>query len=129
METSIQISLTDDFKDLCCIYQIRPDVFLQTVIDQISYPKYYSNPLGHNRWATFCFLHFIQEEEPKYQVNQLIADKYLDLIDSSMSYNVHAQTTDIEIVYNKISKIMQQWLKEVLAQRSSYITDQWQSFE
>lgn len=125
METTIKVNLSEDFSALCCIYQIKPDVFFQTIADQISFPSYYSNPMGNDRWATFCFLNFLQEEESKYQVDEALQDKYFMELQASNIYNIYADNTELEESKSKIKGIMNQWLKAVLAKRSSYIIENW----
>lgn len=125
METTINLNLSEDFSALCCIYQIKPDIFLQTVVDQISFPSYYSNPMGNDRWATFCFLNFLQEEESKYLVDEALQEKYFMELQASNIYNIYAEDTEIEESKLKIKEIMNQWLKAVLAERSKYITENW----
>lgn len=123
METTINIHLSQDFNTLCCIYQIKPEFFLQTVVDQISFPSYYSNPIGNDRWATFCFLNFLQQEESNFQVDEDLEDKYLDLLDSSINYNLHADPEVTAKSLTRVKGIMKEWQKAVLAERTKYITD------
>ena len=121
METTITLNLSEDFSTLCCIYQIKPDIFFQTVADQISFPSYYSNPMGNDRWATFCFLNFLQEEEPKYHVDRILEERFLHELDAVTDYNIYAPPTEMENSKIKITEVMNKWLKEVVTKRSSYI--------
>lgn len=123
METTINLNLLEDFSALCCIYQIQPSVFLQTVVDQISFPSYYSNPMGADRWATFCFLNFLQEEESKYQVDEEIEDRYMSQLEASINFSLTTDAGEISESFESVRSIMRQWLKAVLTQRSRYLTD------
>jgi len=58
METQIQLSLPEDFSMLCTIYQIKPELILEQFINQVSFPRFYSNPNGSEKWATYFFLTF-----------------------------------------------------------------------
>jgi hypothetical protein len=123
METTINLNLSEDFSALCCIYQIQPDMFLQTVVDQISFPSYYSNPMGNDRWATFCFLNFLQEEESKYQVDEEMEDRYMSQLEASINFSLTTDADEISESFESVRSIMRQWLKAVLTQRSRYLTD------
>lgn len=123
METAINITLPEDFYMLCSIYQIKPAVFVQNFIDQVSFPSFYSNPTGSNRWATFCFLNFLDVEESKYEVNEDLESQYLNLFSDAIRYNHDLNPEDMVKSVKAGREIMKQWLKAVLTERTKYITD------
>lgn len=123
METAINITLPEDFHTLCSIYQIKPEVFVQNFIDQVSFPSFYSNPAGSNRWATFCFLNFLDLEESKYEVNEDLESQYLNLFSDAIRYNHDVNPEDMVKSVKVGREIMKQWLKAVLTERTKYITD------
>lgn len=123
METAISITLPEDFHTLCSIYQIKPEVLVQSFIDQVSFPSFYSNPIGNNRWATFCFLNFLDVEESKYEVDEDLESKYLNLFNDAIRYNLDVSPEDMIKSVKSGREIMRQWLKAVLAERTKYITD------
>jgi len=123
METTINITLPEDFYTLCSIYQIKPEVFVQNFIDQVSFPSFYSNPTGSNRWVTFCFLNFLDLEESKYEVNEDLESQYLNLFSDAIRYNHDVNPEDMVQSVKAGREIMKQWLKAVLTERTKYITD------
>jgi hypothetical protein len=94
METNMKITLPEDFIILTSIYQIRPEVIVQLFVDQISFPGFYSRPYGKGRWATFFFLHFLDIEESKYEVNEEIEDEYLQKFTHALRRNFHPHPYD-----------------------------------
>lgn len=123
METAINVTLPEDFNTLCSIYQIKPEVLVQSFIDQVSFPSFYSNPIGSNRWATFCFLNFLDVEESKYQVDEGLETQYLVLFNEAVRFNLDVNPEDMIKSVESGREIMRQWLKAVLAERTKYITD------
>ena len=122
METQIQLSLPEDFSMLCTIYQIKPELILQQFIDQVSFPRFYSNPNGSEKWATYFFLNFLDREESKYEVDRELENHYLNIFNSTLLKLVK-MGGDHAIPEEAGRKVMRQWLKAVLAERSKYITD------
>lgn len=122
METNIQVSLPEDFSTLCTIYQIRPELLIQQFIDRVSFPGFYSNPNGSNKWATYFFLNFLDREESKYEVDRELESHYLSIFNSTLLKLVK-MGGDNAIPEEAGRKVMRQWLKAVLAERTKYITD------
>lgn len=123
METTIQLTLSEDFNTLCSIYQIKPEFFIQTFIDQVSLPEYYSRPNDKNRWGTLFFLQFLEVEYSHYRVNRELENKFLTSFNRAVKYNFDANPAHNETSLNTGREIMRQWLKAVLAERAKYITD------
>jgi len=123
METTIQITLSEDFETLCSIYQIKLEYFIQTFIDQVSLPEYYSSPSSDNRWGTLFFLQFLEAELSHYNVNRELEDHYLVAFDQAMKYNYDANSAANETALTTGKNIMRQWLKAALAERAKYLTD------
>ncbi|WP_158799428.1 hypothetical protein [Pedobacter sp. L105] len=123
METTIHLTLSEDFETLCAIYQIQPEYFIQTFIDQVSLPEYYSDPSNSNRWGTLFFLHFVETELSHYNVDRKLEDRFLTAFNQAMKYNFDAQSSTCETSLATGRNIMRQWLKAVLAERTKYITD------
>jgi hypothetical protein len=122
METQIQLSLPEDFSTLCTIYQIKPELLIQQFIDQVSFPGFYSNPNGRSKWATYFFLNFLDREESKYEVDRELESHYLSIFNSTLLKLVK-MGGDNAIPEEAGRKVMRQWLKAVLADRTRYITD------
>lgn len=123
METPINITLSEDFYTLCSIYQIKPEYFIQTFIDQVSFPSFYSRPSDKDRWATFFFLQFLETEESHYDVNRELEEHYLSLFRKAIRCNFKDDPEDMPASVEAGRNMMKQWLKAVLAERAKYITD------
>ncbi|WP_158797516.1 hypothetical protein [Pedobacter sp. L105] len=123
MKITIDITLPEDFYTLLSIYQIKPDVFVQYLANQISFPVFYSHPTGSNRWATYFFLDFLESEESEYEVNEELEAKYLKVFKRAIGYNFDQTTDEFTKSEQAGREIMNQWLKAVLAERTRYITD------
>jgi len=122
METNIQLSLPEDFSMLCTIYQIKPELLIQQFVDQVSFPGFYSNPNGSSKWATYFFLNFLDREESKYEVDRELENHYLSIFNSTLLKLVK-MGGDNAIPESAGRKVMNDWLKAVLADRTRYITD------
>lgn len=121
METKISITLPDDFNTLCTIYQIKPEVIIQTFVNQVSFPCYYSHPTGGDRWATLFFLHFLDESE--CETNEDLEDYHLESFTETLlqiSYDFPKDDLKSEEAGRRV---MSQWLKAVLVERAKYLTD------
>ena len=123
MEIIINISLPEDFNTLCCIYQIKPEFFIQTFINQISFPDFYSRPNDKNRWATLFFLQFLDLEESHYEVNEELEEQYLRLFNQTMKCHFFDDDANNSNSLKVGRNIMRQWMKAVLAERSNYLTN------
>jgi len=123
MKITIDITLPEDFSTLLSIYQIKPDELIQYLADLISFPAFYSHPIGRNRWATYFFLDFLESEESHYRVDEELEEKYLKTFRRAIGYNFDQSPDDIAKSEQAGRNIMNQWLKAVLAERARYITD------
>jgi hypothetical protein len=123
METNMNINLPEDFTILCSIYQIKPETFIQSFVDQVSFPCFYSRPHGTDRWATFFFLYFLDVEESKYEVNGELEDEYLQKFTDALKQHFYPNTYD-EAKAEEIGRaVMRQWMKAAMADRTKYIID------
>ena len=122
MKTSIQLDLPEDFSTLCTIYQIKPETFVQSFINQVSFPCFYSNPTSNDRWATYFFLNFLDAEEEHTEVNRELEEHYLNLFNKNLM-QLLAQKENGADAEEAGRKVMEQWLKAILAERAKYITD------
>ena len=122
METTVQLTLPEDFNTLCTIYQINPATLIQAFINQISFPCFYSNPTGTDRWATYFFLNFLDVEEYTYEADRELEEHYMRIFNHRL-LQLLDQDEEGTNAENAGRKIMAQWLKAVLAERAKYITD------
>lgn len=114
METTIELNLSADFNDLCTIYQIKPEYFIQTFIDQVSFPEYYGRPGHRDRWATLFFLEFLRTQRSHYDVNRELEQQYLRLFRDSMMDKLEAGQANTPDFIEAGRDVMLQWVKAVL---------------
>ena len=119
----MNLNLPEDFIILCSIYQIKPNVIVQTFIDQVSFPGFYSRPDGKDRWATLFFLHFLETEESQYEVNDEMEDEYLRKFTDALKQHFYPNTYDELRAAEKGRAVMRQWMKAALSDRTKYIMD------
>ncbi|MET4141471.1 hypothetical protein [Pedobacter sp. UYP1] len=62
-------------------------------------------------------------ESPKFQVNEDLEIHYLTLFNKAIRYNLVTSPQDKVKAVNSGRKVIRQWLKAVLAERTKYITD------
>ena len=123
METNMNITLPEDFNTLCSIYQINPENLIQSFVNEVSFPSFYSRPNDTDRWATYFFLHFLDVEETKYDVNEDMEDHYLKRFTDVLKHNFENHFDDVSKAENDGRDVMRQWHKAALAERARYITD------
>lgn len=123
METTINITLPEDFNILCNIYQIRPETIIQKFIEQVSFPVFYSNTNGEERWATFFFLNYLNLYESDYKVNEVLENHYLKAFTKVTAENLDMHPHDTAKAEQAGREVMQLWLKAVLTERAKYIID------
>ena len=123
METTIHLNLTEDFDTLCSIYQISPQNLLQAFTDQISYPVYFGNPNGEARWANDFFIYYLDEQPDRDSVETELEDYYFEKFNDAVKPKFKPGPAEVDRAIKIRRKIMAQWLKAILAERSKYITD------
>jgi hypothetical protein len=123
METNMNINLPEDFSTLCSIYQIKPEVIIQSFVNQVSFPYFYSRPHATDRWATFFFLHFLDVEDSKYEVNDELEDEYLRKFTDALKEHFYPNQFDEAKAEEVGRAVMRQWMKAAMADRSKYIMD------
>ena len=118
METNMTFTLPEDFTTLCSIYQIKPDVFIQSFVDLVSFPHFYSRPHAPDRWATFFFLNFLDVEDAKCEVNDDLEDEYLTKFTDAIRQHFYPNQYD-EAKAEEVGRVvMLQWMKAAMADRA-----------
>lgn len=116
MNINVHINPTEDFHILCDLFNVEPQVLLQKFVEKISFPFYYSQPDGNERWATLFFLSYIEEgkrntaemAEHEPFMNELaeVVFKHLE--------SGHQNSAKAELAGRKL---MKKWHKQVMAKR------------
>ena len=122
MEISLNIELPEDFSTLCDIFGIRPELFVQKMLEEISLPYFYSNPHGNRRLATMLFLdHLESAERSDSELDFHIP--YMEKLSVEISKILLENSGDHEIAEKTARKIMKEWHKAILMHRAKYIID------
>ena len=123
MEVQLNLNLPEDFSNLCTIYQIKPENILQALMDQVSFPCFYSQANGKERWATLFFLNYLDQEKAVCNVDEELEDQYLKTFTDTVK-QVSAQHPTEELKTEQAGrKVMEKWMKATVAQRASYLTN------
>lgn len=122
METTIQLALPEDFTTLCNLYTINPQDFIQSFVNQVSLPRFYSYPLGSSRWATYFFLDYIENEDNCTLVDRELESKYLTMFNEHI-INAVKQTGEISASEAAGRNILKLWLRDVIIERGRYLTE------
>lgn len=123
MKTQMNINIPEDFSTLCTIYQIKPVTLIQLFADKLSFPCYYSNTTGNDRWATLFFLNFLDLDDSGYEVDEELEEQYLDTLTQTLLRLLEVDREDVAMKEEAARKIMRQWCKAVLSKRAQYLTD------
>ena len=126
MEIDIQITLKEDFNMLCSIYEIKPEVIIQSFIDQVSFPCYYSQvDKEKDKWAILFFLQYLDSDDYEDEINEKLQDYYLDRFSKVVAKNLDKHPKDRHRAEEAGRHVIKQWEKAVLAERARYITDKY----
>jgi len=123
MKINVQLTLKEDFNTLCSIYEIKPEMIIQSFIDQVSFPIFYSKTNENNSWAIYFFLQYLDSDEYQQEIDEDIQDIYLLLFTKVIALSFDRYPDDQLKAETVGRKIMRKWQKVVLAKRSRYLTD------
>lgn len=124
MKIDLKITPTEDFTTLCSIYNIQPEMLIQSFIDQISFPCYYSKDEDDEKWALLFFLQYLDSDSYNEVINEKLQDYYLNIFSKVIAENLDSFPGDPLKAQEAGRKIIRKWHKAVLAERTKYITDQ-----
>ena len=123
MKIDVQLTPTEDFMMLCSIYEIKPEMVLQTFVDQVSFPRYYSHDREHDKWAILFFLQYLDDEDDEKEINEELQDYYLNRFSKVVAHHLDRYPNDLLKAEVAGREIMRQWQKALLTERAKYITD------
>ena len=121
MEITVNVQLPEDFMSLCTIYNIQPQQFIQSVINKVSFPSYYTGTSKQMKWATLFFLQYVemaeQDSDTEYDLEDHYLQRFTDTLTENMKNDGGAKARAA------VRVVMMDWQKAVLAERAKYITD------
>jgi len=122
MEITVNVQLPEDFMSLCTIYNIQPQQFIQSFINKVSFPSYYTGTSKQMKWATLFFLQYVemaeQDSDTEYDLEDHYLQRFTDTLTENMKNDGGAKARAA------VRVVMMDWQKAVLAERAKYITDQ-----
>jgi len=121
MEITVNVQLPEDFMSLCTIYNIQPQQFIQSFINKVSFPSYYTGTSKQMKWATLFFLQYVemaeQDSDTEYDLEDHYLQRFTDTLTENMKNDGGAKARAA------VRVVMMDWQKAVLAERAKYITD------
>lgn len=124
METTMNLNLPEDFMNLCSIYNIQPQQFIQSFVDNISFPSFYTGAQKDEKWATYFFLHYIESEGYGAATECDLENEYLQCFTDTLAANLEQYDDGGAKAREEGRGVIRKWHKAVLAERTKYIMDQ-----
>lgn len=124
METTLNLNVPEDFISLCSIYNIQPQKFIQSFVDNVSFPSFYTGKIKEEKWATYFFLHYIESKEYATETEDDLENQYLQRFTDALNANMEQYNDDGENAREAGRGVIREWQKAVLAERARYIIDQ-----
>jgi len=123
MSTNMNIEIPTDFAQMCYSVQQTPEQILQAVANTISYPLFYTTNDRNKRFGTYFFINHIQSPAFKGQINDSLEEHYFGQMETAIAESYEQNPRDEEKAIAAARKIMEQWAKAAIAERSRYLTD------
>lgn len=124
MEYQIKIDVPEDLMSLCMIYNIQPQKVIECFVQHVSFPSYYSEVNGKNKWATLFFLQMIDAKEDETETDIGLEDHYLQYFNDTLTAEKEKYDDGGVKAREAGRNVIRNWQKAVLAGRVKYITDQ-----
>lgn len=117
MDLNLKITLPEDFKILCDLFQVEPEEIINKFISRVSFPFYYSRPDGNERWATLFFLNEISEGNPSVQAELPLHEPFMDALAEVVFKHLDTGNKNVEKAELAGRMVMKKWHKHILAER------------
>jgi hypothetical protein len=126
MEINFKSEVPEDFSTLCDIFQIKPEILIKSILDRISFPFFFCNPHSRQRWSTFLFLEHLDGDDYEFNEKEMeLNEAYCEKITNAI---LRIKKNDDDEITNKKAeeearKLMREWHKMVMKERSKYLID------
>jgi len=124
MEITVKLDVPEDLMNLCTIYNIQPQKVMQCFAKNVSFPTYYTDVNGKNKWATLFFLQLIDAKEDETETDIGLEEHYLQHFNDILSEQMEEHDDDGVKAREAGRNVIRNWQKAVLGERARYITDQ-----
>ncbi|WP_316750929.1 hypothetical protein [Pedobacter gandavensis] len=119
MKMNVTINPTEDFSVLCDLFKVAPQALLQEFVNQVSFPFYYSQPDGDERWATLFFLYYLgkygQDNEADMPMHEPFMNQMAEVVFKELE-NGHQNSKKAETAGRKV---MKNWHKQIMEKRGA----------
>ncbi|MES2063077.1 MAG: hypothetical protein V4456_14215 [Bacteroidota bacterium] len=120
MESTLKITLPEDFIMLCEIFAFKPQVIIQLIIDQISFPRFYAHSHDKGKWATLILLDYLDNEHHWNKKERKLNEHYLEKFFDTLEAAIENTPVDMEMAAREIIK---EWHKAIGKERAKYLLD------
>jgi hypothetical protein len=125
MELNLKTNLTEDFSTVCDIFQIKPESIVQSIIDRISFPYFFTHQHEIGRWPTLLFLEFLDEdhhhESGELELHEPYMNRIAELIERAFAVKDDDQAKSK--AEQAARGVMREWHNAVLKHRAKYLLD------
>lgn len=118
METQLTINLPDDFRIVCDIFQIKPEVFIQKFLETASLPYYYSDPECENKWAALFLLKYLKTYHMISNEDFLMHQPFLDQLAEIISIKAVETVEERNAIEIRGRDIIREWHEHLSAIRA-----------
>ncbi len=116
MNLTLTISIPDDFKKLCEIFNIEPEHVIQALANKVSFPVFYSQPNSRHRWANFFFLdHLVnttKDDAARWETHKPFMDRMVNTMSLNSEESEEANRA-----------VMTEWHQFILNKRTEELID------
>jgi len=123
METTIKLNVPEDLLSLCTIYNIQPQKVLECFAKNVSFPRYYTDVNGKNRWATLFFLQLLDGKEDETETDIGLEEHYLQHFNDTLAIQMEEHNDNGVKARAAGRNVIRNWQKAVIAERAKYILD------
>lgn len=117
MKMNVTINPTEDFSILCDLFKVEPQELLQKFVERVSFPFYYSQPDGDQRWATLFFLCYLGQQGKDNELEMAEHEPFMTELAEVVFKHLETGQKNTDKAALAGRKVMKQWHKQVMAKR------------
>lgn len=117
MKIKITITPPEDFMVLCDLFKVEPQELLQQFVERVSFPFYYSQPDGDERWATLFFLQYLSVEKQHLKDEMEQHEPFMNELAEVVFRHLDGSQKNVLKAELAGRKVMDKWHKHLIAKR------------
>ena len=121
METTINITIPDDFRIACEIFDIPQREIIQLIVDRISLPFFFSHPADTQKWATLVFLGHVDNGRPYDETEMEFHKPYMTQVLDVVPHILAEEFGNSNEAEEAARKVVKKWHQAVIARRAAYL--------